>query len=159
VKKVFFFLFCFSIGHASPSFTAEEEVLIKKYEEAYNNYHYAYKGPRDEVEVTGVLNNSKSRIIRDATTLGRLAKNSDIIAIGRVTEVGLTNFVIHVESALVGCTNNQSVVISWKFPDNIDKYKPFFIGAFCYFDLDWYDKQDLAWYQVLFARALLPQAM
>jgi len=120
MKKILLALFVlslFSSSHSSPVFTHSISVTeIRKRFEEYDKLHYPYTGPRDSVEITGC--DIEYCLARDATTLGQLAKTSDIIAIGRVVQVGLTNFIVNVETALVGCTNKQPVTLSWAFPEN-----------------------------------------
>jgi len=59
---------------------------------------------------------------RDRTTLGQLANWSDLIAIGRVIKQDWSQVIIHVETALVGCTNNQPIIIKlWPDDDPLPK--------------------------------------
>ena len=64
--------------------------------------------------------------VRNKTTLGQLANFSDLIAIGRVATQDLASVTINVETALVGCTNGQPVIIKlWPEGDPGER-RPFY---------------------------------
>ena len=71
------------------------------------------KYPHDDVD--DLVENFKR--IRFNTTLGRLARYSDIIAIGRVEESDWTTMIIKIEIPFIGCTNGQSFYINSEVGD------------------------------------------
>ena len=78
------------------------------------------KFPHDDIE--DIAENFKR--IRFNTTMGRLARYSDVIAIGRVTESDEKNITVKVETPYVGCTNGQSFFIHIQVGDYVMTYPP-----------------------------------
>jgi len=88
--------------------------------ELYLNLYKPYNkiGPSDGALIRCYID----RTVRDRTTFGQLANWSDLIAIGRVVTQDWASVVINVETALVGCTNGQSVTIKlWPDDDPLPK--------------------------------------
>jgi len=79
---------------------------------------FAYDGPQDENPWTDSEFHS---IIVGETTLGSLARYSDIIGVGNITHRDDNHFTITIDLALVGCTNGTTFKV-WENPKylNID---------------------------------------
>ena len=65
---------------------------------------------------------------RRPTTLGQLANWSDLIAIGRVATQDWASVTINVETALVGCTNGQPVIIKLWPRDDPERFRALYEG-------------------------------
>jgi len=76
-----------------------------------------YEGPPDDFASIYANN----WLIRDKTTFGTLAKYSDVIGIGNVVTQDLLKLVIQVETALVGCTNGQTLIIQVGNHDDLER--------------------------------------
>ena len=81
---------------------------LATYDNPNDETYYPYKGPRDEA----TKDYSTYWSMRNDSTLGQLAKYSDIIAIGHVVTQDWTKVVIQADVSLVGCTNNQIIAIN-----------------------------------------------
>jgi len=89
-------------------------------DELLENFYYPYNkiGPSDRT----MIRYYNYHNFRNRTTLGQLANWSDLIAIGRVVTQDWAHVVINVETALVGCTNGQPVIIKlWPDDDPLPK--------------------------------------
>jgi len=78
-----------------------------------NPYSLGYDGIRDETWATGSPHEWRHEFIIRKTTLGILARYSDIIGVGRL-EKAETNpgaFIAVVDHALIGCENDERIVI------------------------------------------------
>ena len=82
----------------------------------------SYDGPFDETYWTG-WNWDPYDYLHLSSTLGTLARRSDIIGVGMVS--GLTNdhFTVTVDYALVGCTNGASIVV-YEDPSTLRSHYP-----------------------------------
>ena len=69
-----------------------------------------YHGPYDDTYWTGWDWEYYDNVIPD-TTLGALARYSDIIGVGIVNNLTNDHFTVTVDHALVGCTNGASIVV------------------------------------------------
>ena len=70
----------------------------------------AYEGPYDDTYWSG-WNWSYYHTAVSDTTLGTLARGSDIIGVGVVSNLADDHFTVTVDHALVGSTNGQSIVV------------------------------------------------
>ena len=77
-------------------------------------YENAYIGPRDDVYWKSSWDYFS---LRSRTTLGTLARYSDIIGVGQISNREENHFTITVDHALVGCTNGAVIVIYERPPD------------------------------------------
>ena len=68
----------------------------------------SYKGAKDDTYWT---NTDYYRNLGGYTTLGLLARRSDVIGVGLVNNCGDTHFTVTVDHALVGCTNGAVIVV------------------------------------------------
>ena len=76
----------------------------------YLHAQYGYDGPRDETY--WVLHKIFYQgIVSDQTTLGNLARYSDIIGVGCVSNKTDDHFTVTIDHALVGCTNGAVIVV------------------------------------------------
>ena len=69
-----------------------------------------YHGPYDDTYWTS-LDWSEYDTVAHNTTLGFLARYSDIIGVGIVNNLTNDHFTVTVDHALVGCTNGASIVV------------------------------------------------
>jgi len=82
----------------------------------------SYHGPYDETYWTG-WNWVHYDDLSSCTTFGSLARYSDIIGVGIVSNVADDNFTVTVDYALVGCTNGASIVV-WEDPNTLWNHYP-----------------------------------
>ena len=71
---------------------------------------YRYDGPKDQTPWTEVSDVDHG-ISLFWTTLGPLARCSDIIGVGQVSQRGEDHFTVTIDHALVGCTNGAAIVV------------------------------------------------
>ena len=69
---------------------------------------HVYQGPPDDMYWTGTENYD---VFTRTTTLGLLARYSDVIGMGQVSNRTDDHLTVTVDYALVGCTNGQSIVM------------------------------------------------
>jgi len=72
----------------------------------------SYDGPRDEIHY--FWKDAHRSVYGEAllgTTLGPLARYSDIIGVGHVSQRGEDHFTVTIDHALVGCTNGAVIVV------------------------------------------------
>jgi len=109
---------------------------------------YAYEGPRDNFFANvGLIDDIYIGFYLSWTTLGRLARYSDIIGVGVVSDMQTEDaeeesrsfFTVTVDHALVGCTNGQSVMM---YTQNDIFLEAFFGGRFHDRDRDWPTNQS-----------------
>ena len=97
---------------------AETRIDLKELGITPSNHHYyrlVDKTPRDVfgIDILRFIPDIDYQRARRNTTFGRLAKLSDIIAIGQVvaSDSEKSIFKVQVETALLGCTNGQTIVV------------------------------------------------
>ena len=115
-------LFVFGIGLACLCLFAQ---MVSE-----DDLYYRYKGPHDDAIV--YYDHSHYWYKRNETTFGRLAKYSDIIAIGHVVTQDVDKIMVTVDTPVVGCTNRQSVAIYHRVtdgtPDDFELHPELFVG-------------------------------
>ena len=82
----------------------------------------AYDGPFDDTYWTG-WDWEYYDDLKSSTTLGSLARYSDIIGIGIVSNLTNDHFTVTVDHSIFGCTNGASIVV-WEDPDPFWKKYP-----------------------------------
>ena len=89
----------------------------------------AYKGPKDDTWWTDTI---QYRYIHQWTTLGKLARYSDVIGVGVVSNKQFDHFTVTVDISLIGCTNGAVYTVykgsgyrdSFKGVGDMDAYMP-----------------------------------
>ena len=71
-----------------------------------------YNGPKDDIYYTGLhFHNFEHNFQISHSTLGLLARYSDVISVGSVNNLEDTQFTVTVDYAVAGCTNDAVVVV------------------------------------------------
>jgi len=82
-----------------------------------------YDGPRDATYWTDRRRSDYAYALQ-RTTLGPLARYSDIIGVGQVSQKGKDHFTVTIDHALVGCTNGAVIVVYDAKDDGREEYRP-----------------------------------
>ena len=90
---------------------------------------YGYDGPPDEIFWAKMSDVSYGLAVID-TTLGLLARYSDIIGVGQVSQRSNEQFTVTIDHALVGCTNGATIEVHAVFDWGGGEYDASWMDAY-----------------------------